>query len=177
MTHELRSRHIGHRAPFGLGDRKQRPRRDVAQIGAKGELEAATNSDAVDRGDHGDRQLAPQPDDMLSIIGYAVRSLGQIGEGQEAAALSYGTDPLDVETGAKGAPFPGQHHCPQALIILEPRADLGDRLEHCRIEGVHLARAIEPDISDAVRDRQSDAIFHGTVSLFLLLRTLPASRL
>src|ERR1700688_4474392 len=42
MTHELRSRHIGHQAPFGLSHRKQRTRRDVAQIGAKGELEAAT---------------------------------------------------------------------------------------------------------------------------------------
>ncbi len=57
------------------------------------------------RGEDGDRQFAPQPDDVLGIVGYAVRALGEIGEGQEALASGYGADSLDVETGAKGASF------------------------------------------------------------------------
>jgi len=51
------------------------------------------------------------------------------------------------------------------------RAGFGDRSEHSRIEGVHLVGAIEPDIGDAVCDREPDAIFHGTISFLLLLRT------
>ena len=66
---------------------------------------------------------------------------------------------LDVETGAKGEALAGEHHGAQASIIFEPRAGFGDRSEHSRIEGVHLVGAIEPDIGDAVCDREPDAIF------------------
>src|SRR5216683_8200744 len=70
----------------------------------------------------------------------------------------------------KAGALAGEHHGAQASIIFEPRAGFGDRSEHSRIEGVHLVGAIEPDIGDAVCDREPDAIFHGTIS-FLLLRT------
>jgi hypothetical protein len=56
-------------------------------------------------------------------------------------------------------------------VQAEPRAGFGDRSEHSRTEGVHLVGAIEPDIGDAVCDREPDAIFHGTISFLLLLRT------
>jgi hypothetical protein len=153
------------------GTRQTRTRRDVAQIGAKSELEAAAEGDAVHRGDHGYGQLAPQPDDVLGIIGHAVRALGKIGEWRDAAASGHGGDSLDVETGAKGGALAGEHHGAQASIIFEPRAGFGDRSEHSRIEGVHLVGAIEPDIGDAVCDREPDAIFHGTISFLLLLKT------
>jgi hypothetical protein len=41
----LGSGHFRHQAPFGFHNREKRARRDVAQIGAKGELEAAAEGD------------------------------------------------------------------------------------------------------------------------------------
>jgi hypothetical protein len=44
-AHALGSGHLRHQAPFGFHNREKRARRDVAQIGAKGELEAAAEGD------------------------------------------------------------------------------------------------------------------------------------
>ena len=83
----------------------------------------AAECDAVNRGDHRDGHLSPDPDDVLDIIGNAVSAFGEIGEGQKAARrwVMRG-DPLDVEPGAKGSAFAGQHHRTNAAILLEPGA-------------------------------------------------------
>jgi hypothetical protein len=96
---------------------------------------------------------------VLEPIGHTLH-----GGRQRAASLRHGGDTLVVHTGAKSPAFAGEHRGAQASIVVEPRAGFGDRFEHSRIERVHLGRAIEPDFGDAVRDRQSDPIFHGTIS-------------
>ena len=106
----MRASHIGHKAPLALDEAQPRSGRNVSQVGAKRELKTATECDAVNRGDHRDGHLSPCPDDVLDIIGNAVRAFGEIGKGQKAVAPGQRGDPLDVEPGAKGSAFAGQHH-------------------------------------------------------------------
>jgi hypothetical protein len=67
---------------------------------------------------------------------------------------------LSTSSPAKSPAFTGQHHGAHAGIFLEPRAGFRDGFEHSRIKRVHFIGPIEPDVSDAVRHRQVDAIIH-----------------
>jgi hypothetical protein len=98
---------------------------------------------------------------VLNIIGNAVRSPGEIGERQYAFASGHGRHSLDIESGTKGPTFTRQHHGAHARNLLETRADLGEGFEHGRIERIHFVRPIEPDVGDAIRYCQVDAILHA----------------
>jgi hypothetical protein len=52
----------------------------------------------------------------------------------------------------------------------------GPYTEHRRIERVHFVGAIEPDIGDAVFDREADAIFRDTLSFYIGSRRIAIAR-
>ena len=51
FAHERNAGHVRDEAPFDLHDREARVRRDVADVGAERDLEAAAERDAMDRDD------------------------------------------------------------------------------------------------------------------------------
>ena len=55
-----------------------------------------------------------------------------------------------VETGAECPAFPGDHDGGDVGAVDERRSDLDERLEHRRIEGVHLLWPVEPHLRDPV---------------------------
>ncbi|MGY4435653.1 hypothetical protein ACVWWO_008130 [Bradyrhizobium sp. F1.13.1] len=111
----------GTRPPFDFHHRHPRIRGEEAHVGAERELEAAAKGDALDRGDHRDRKLAPAPYRLLRKIRMAMRALGEIAifatRNSVAALLLHGGKTPHVETGAEGASFAGQHDNAHALVL------------------------------------------------------------
>ena len=69
------------------------------------------------------------------------------------AAVLHGGKASHIETGAERPPLPGQHDHPDAFFMGEPLGCGHQRLKHRGIERVHLVGPHEPDIGDAVRNR------------------------
>ena len=83
------------------------PGRDVSEVGAEGELEAATERNPMNCGDDGHWQFPPEPHHMLRKIGDAVGALAEIGKRQDRIALGRGCHSLDIEPGAERTPLAG----------------------------------------------------------------------
>ena len=49
FAHERNPRHVGNNAPSDFHNREARVRRDIADVGAKGDLKAAAQCDPMDR--------------------------------------------------------------------------------------------------------------------------------
>src|SRR6186713_3076088 len=76
------------------------------------------------------------------------------------AALLHGRKASHVETGAERPALPGQYDDPDAFFPGEPLGRGHQRLKHRGIERVHLVGPHQPDVGDAVRDRNRDALLH-----------------
>jgi hypothetical protein len=67
-----------------------------------------------------------------------------------------------VEAGAKRPALAGQYYRPHAFFSGQPIAGGDKRIEHRGVERVHLLRAHQADIGDAVHDRDLDATLHAS---------------
>ena len=77
-----------------------------------------------------------------------------------APAVLHGRKAAHVEAGAERAALAGQYYRPQPLLLAQSLGRADQRIEHRGIERIHLVRADQPDIGDAVRDRDRDALLH-----------------
>ena len=117
------------------------------------ELEAAAERNAMDRGNHRHRELAPAPHRLLRKIGLAVgadREIALLAARHSVTAILHGGEPAHVEAGTKRPALAGQHHDPNPFFLGKP-VGCGDQcLEHRGIERVHLVRPHQADIGDTV---------------------------
>lgn len=118
----------------------------------------------MDRGQHGHRQVAPHGAGVLRQIGRAVRASGEAAIAADTGvAAAEARHAAHVEACAKCTPFAGQHHGAHVPRVQQalPRGD--QRLEHGRIDGVHLLRPIQADFRHAGLDGEQDAFSHEVV--------------
>ncbi|PAV69872.1 hypothetical protein WR25_04923 [Diploscapter pachys] len=139
-----------------LADRKARVRCSDADAGARHDLEPSAEGDAMHRGDHGHRQLAPAPGDML----------------RQDAALVVACDPRagpaarharHVEAGAEPPPLTRQHDAAHVGAIVQRVDRRADGFEHRRIDRIHLVGPRQADVGNAVGDGRGDAVVHGSL--------------
>ncbi len=129
-----------------------RVRRDVADVGAERDLEAAAKGVPMDRGDHRNGKCAPDVSRLLPGVGDAMGAGHQIVEPGRTAVSEDRCERLLVEARAEAASRAGEDNGAQAGRPAQPLSRRNDRLEHKRIERVELVRAIERDLGDSVRD-------------------------
>src|SRR5271166_2397926 len=134
---------------------------DQTKVGGQSELKTATKRNPMHGCNDGYGKLAPLPDDMLHKIGQAMTASAEIDRGNQALAPGERFHPLDVETGAKTAPFARDDDGSQALRLVQGGAGLFERVEHGRVERVKLVRPRKPDVGDAVFNRYANAVIHG----------------
>ena len=139
-------------------------------VGTQRDLEAAAQRVPVDGGDHRDLQLLPHPGDLLAEVGdAALRHVGRRGCPGTAipaaitAAITAGhlLEGPEVEPRAEGRAFAGQHHDPDARLLLQPLAHLGEADEHGAVEGVALVGPVHADVGDAPFEVAGDALGGG----------------
>src|SRR4029079_7156006 len=172
-----RARHVGYQPPFDLHDRHPRVGREEAHVGAERELEAAAKGDALDRRYHRHRKLSPAPHRSLRKIRQAMGARGKVallttGDPVTAGILHRREAP-HIETGAERPSLAGQYYRSHALFLGKPFRCSDNRLEHRGVERIHLVRPNQPDVGDAVRNRDRDALLHeySPPLLFSLYRT------
>ena len=84
LAHEGNSAHVGDDAPFDFHDREARVRRDIADVGAKGDLKAAAQCDPMDRRNDRNGKRAPDISRLLESVGDPMRTFREIAQGRRA---------------------------------------------------------------------------------------------
>ena len=143
-----------------------------ADVGPAGDLQAAAETDAVDRSDDGNRALAPSHGDFLELVRVSVRAFGQ----RLALAIGSSSKAGDVEPGTKATPLARQNHGTQALHGAQLFTGVDDGIEHRRVERVHLVGTVQPDLGNAVVGKlnRNAVAGHGTPQCFLSRACVPA---
>ena len=76
------------------------------------------------------------------------------------AALFHRGEAVQIEAGAKPAAFAGQNHRAEAPFLAEPLGRGDERIEHRRVERIHLVGARQPNIGNATRNIHGNSIGH-----------------
>ncbi len=84
FAHEHDPAHVGNDAPFDFHDRKARVRRDIADVGAKGDLKATAQCDPMDRRNDRNGKRAPDVSRLLEGVGDPMRTFREIAQGRRA---------------------------------------------------------------------------------------------
>ncbi len=158
LAHQRDAAHVGHEAPFDLENGELRVGRDVADVGAERDLEAAAEGDAVHRRDHRHGQPRARRTPPLRAD-WRSRACASSRSAMSAVALPRGDrcEAPHVEAGREAAPRAIEHGGAQTRQSLQPLARLGQRLEHGGIKGVELVRPVEPHLRDPFRKGQNHA--------------------
>jgi len=77
------------------------------------------------------------------------------------AVRRHGLEGREVESGAEPPPLARQDDRPHRAVLLQRLAGGDEGLEHRRVQGVDLVRAVEPHVGDAPIDRDADPLTHG----------------
>ena len=136
----------------------------------EGDLQPAAERVAVDRGDHGNRDLLPHPADLLAEVGDpTVGHLARVPVGTRRRTFRPAVTGVgqrlhrrEVETGTERGTVAGQDDDTHVALRLQLLAGVGDAAEHRVVERVALVGAVEPDIGDAIVDRDGDTVGHLT---------------
>ena len=158
LAHQGDARHVGNEAPLDLEDRQPRVGRDIADVRAERDLKAAAERDAVDRRDHGNRDVPPDSAACWGALAIPWVRVTRSERAASRAAARHRREPRLVQTRAKSAPGARKDDGAQAGLAPQPLARRDDRLEHRGIERVELVRSIEPDLGDAAGDVDQNAV-------------------
>ena len=162
MPERLGAGHVGDEPPLDLHDRQLGVGRDEADVGGERDLQAAAEGHAVDRGDHRHRHLGPDPGGALGEVGRAAAASRPAIRRGGAGVAAHRHEAAEVEPGAEGAALARQHDGARTRgRRRDSRPVVDQRLEHRRVEGVHLVGAVEADVGDAVGDFHADALAHA----------------